>query len=171
MTSLTSEQFRSELTMTIYGIDPDTLIVETVTVSRGGTITLAKAGKSPSSYRIKGGKPARGEVSRVFGLTDLVLISAGAARMVGDIEHPLVSVLQKTAARRRLLREDDVRRTITHDRARFPDQQVISQHEHVRAGSGAGSTQGVHPLAGAAIAVATRERLDDEEAGDGELNE
>jgi hypothetical protein len=161
MTSLTSEQFRSELTMTIYGIDPDTLIVETVTVSRGGTISLTKAGKTnPSSYRIKGGKPARGEVSRVFGLTDLVLISAGAARMVGDIEHPLVTVLQKTAARRRLLREEDTRRAITHNREHFPDHQTISQHEHTRTGAGVGGAQGVHPLAGSAIAVASRERAE-----------
>ena len=166
MTSLTSEQLRAELTMTIYGIDPATLIVESVIVSRGGTITLTKAGKSPSSYRIKGGKPARGEVSRVFGLTDLVLISAGAARMVGDIEHPLVSVLQKTAARRRLLRDDDARRTVTHDKEQFPEHRVLSQHEHGASSGG----QGVHPLAGDAIAAATLERLDPE-AGDGKPDE
>lgn len=87
--------------MMIYGIDPATHLVEEVAVTRGGTITLTRLDRPPSSYRIKGGKPPLAEVSRVFGLTDLVAISAGGAPHLHNAGHPSLSRLEDIAASRR----------------------------------------------------------------------
>jgi len=111
MASKTSEQLRAELIMTIYGIDPATLLVGEVAVTRGGTITWTRAGRPPSSYRIKSGKPPRNEVSRVFGLTDLIIVSADAKSQLGQAEHPSVSALRRTATNRQQLRDERCRIT------------------------------------------------------------
>ncbi len=162
MPSQTSQELRAELVNTFFGIDPVSLLVDTVTVSRGGTLTRSGAGKTPISYRIKGGKPARAEVSRVFGLTDLVAI---APSMADGHEHPLVTALQRRAAERRRARDEDARRTaktmVTNDAERYPDHRVLSQHEHSQA-SGNLTAEGVRPLAARAIAAAGRRSPDKE---------
>ena len=100
----TSEQLRAELTMTIYGLDPATLLLSTVTVTRGGMLTLFRKGGRTSSYRIKGGKPPRSEVVRVFGLTDIVVLTAETAAAHGA-DHPMVAALEQDAAHRRYQRD------------------------------------------------------------------
>lgn len=107
MTTKTSAELKAELTNLFYGIDPNTLLVDSVTVSRGGTLTLRRAGRSPSVYRIKGGKPAYGEIVRVFGLTDLIALSPASHASAGVAVHPAVAGLQMIAAEQRRMRDAD----------------------------------------------------------------
>jgi hypothetical protein len=100
MTSKTSTQLKAELTGVFYGIDPLTLEIDSVTASRGGILTLHRDGRAPSSYRIKGGRPALGEIARVFGLTDLITLDPGD----DTTGHPLVESLRLAAAEKRRLR-------------------------------------------------------------------
>lgn len=86
--------------MTIYGIDPVTLLVSAVTVTRGGVLTLFRKAGRTSSYRIRGGKPPRSEVVRVFGLSDVLVLTPEMIAAHGDI-HPLVAALEQDAAARR----------------------------------------------------------------------
>jgi hypothetical protein len=102
----TSEELRAELTMTIYGIDPATLLVSAVTVTRGGVLTLFRTGGRSSSYRIRGGKPPRSEVARVFGLTDILVLTPEMAAAPGG-PHPLIAALEQAAAARRDQRDSD----------------------------------------------------------------
>lgn len=104
MVTKTSEELRAELTMTIYGIDPATLLVSAVTVTRGGTLTLFRHGGRTSSYRIKGGKPPRSEVIRVFGLTDVVVVTPGESDEHGA-NHPILAELERHAAEQRGIRD------------------------------------------------------------------
>jgi hypothetical protein len=101
MTTKTSEQLRAELINLFYGIDPRTLFVGSVTVSRGGVLTCRRTGKQPSSYRIRGGKPAYDEIVRVFGLTDLISISPANFGSAGGPEHASVSALKERAEAKR----------------------------------------------------------------------
>lgn len=105
MTSKTSAQLKAELTGLFYGIDPQTLLVASVTASRGGTLTLRGLGKSPSSYRIKGGRPARGEVSRVFGLTDVITLAPRDHMASSAADHAGIAALKRTAAEQRRRRD------------------------------------------------------------------
>jgi hypothetical protein len=104
MTSKTSTQLKAELTSLFYGIDPLTHEVGSVTASRGGMLTLHRDGKPPSSYRIRGGKPAHGEVVRVFGLTDLIMLAPADEMATGATDHPLVASLKLIAAEQRRTR-------------------------------------------------------------------
>lgn len=105
MPTKTSQQLRAELTNTFYGIDPETMLVETVTVSRGGVLSRSRNGKSAIDYRIRGGKPALGEVLRVFGLTDVVAVSPQFIPTSTQPHHPLVVALQRRAVRQRRVRD------------------------------------------------------------------
>jgi hypothetical protein len=105
MTTKTSEQLKAELIHLFYGIDPRTLFVGSVTVSRGGVLTCRRTGKPPSSYRIRDGKPAYEEIVRVFGLTDLISISPAN---FGSAEHTSVSALNVRAEAKRKAAEVDL---------------------------------------------------------------
>jgi hypothetical protein len=105
MTSKTSTQLKAELTSLFYGIDPLTLEVGGVTASRGGMLTLRRDGKPPSSYRIRGGRPAQAEVVRVFGLTDLITLAPADDIAAGAADHPLVASLKLIAAEQRRTRD------------------------------------------------------------------
>ena len=106
MTSKTTQELKAEASTNFYGINPGSLLVESVSLNRGGTLTHWQAGKSPSSYRIKGGRPAREEVERVFRLTDIVAVSSRADSAPGQQDHVLVAALQRTAAFRRGARDE-----------------------------------------------------------------
>jgi hypothetical protein len=98
VTSKTSDQLKAELTNLFFGINAKTFAVESVSVTRGGTLTLRER-KFPSVYRIKGGKPAYSEIERVFGLTDLVAISP-TSNLAQIFHHPLLVELRRVAAER-----------------------------------------------------------------------
>ena len=161
MMTKTSQQLKDEATTTFYGINPTSLVVESVGLTRGGTLTYWQADKLPSVYRIKGGLPPREEVERVFRLTDIVGISSRAESIPGETDHPLIAALQRTAAGRRNAR--DIRldidlssaranAAVTHERAQYPDHRLLSEHDHTAAHHS--PQEGIHPLAGLAVASA-----------------
>ena len=126
MNSKTSQELKAEATTNFYGINPTSLIVEKVGLTRGGTLTYWQTDKSPSAYRIRGGRTPREEVQRVFRLTDIVGISSRADSAPGQIDHPLVAALQRMAAGRRNARDHRLEielsaarasATVTQDRA------------------------------------------------------
>lgn len=106
MTAKTSQELRAEPTTNFYGINPESLLVESVTLNRGGTLTRWRVGKRPTAYRIKRGRPPREEIFRVFGLIDVVAVSSRSDTPPGEADHPLVAALQRTAAERRRLRDE-----------------------------------------------------------------
>jgi hypothetical protein len=97
MTTKTSQELKAELTNLFFGINAKTFAVESVTVTRGGTLTLRRAQQPPSVYRIRGGKPAYKEIGRVFGLTDLVSMSP-TSDLTQIATHPLMIELRRLAA-------------------------------------------------------------------------
>jgi hypothetical protein len=101
----TSKELKAELTNLFFGINGKTLAVETVTVTRGGTIALQQASKPPKVYRIRDGRPAYGEVQRVFGLTNLVAMSP-ASDLAQILTHPLLVELRQVAEAMRIRRAD-----------------------------------------------------------------
>ena len=157
----TSQQLRAEATTNFYGINPSSLLVESVSLTRGGTLTHWQTGKAPSAYRIKGGRPPRSEVERVFRLTDIVAVSPRSDARPGEPDHPLVAALERTAAVRRDSRHERATlelaaraaSIVTHDQSQFPDHRVVSQNEHSAAATPS-RQQGTHPLAGYSVASA-----------------
>jgi hypothetical protein len=97
MTTQTSEQLKAELTNLFFGINSTTFAVESVTVTRGGTLTLRRAGEPPRAYRIRGGRPAYKEIARVFGLTNLVAMSP-TSDLTQIATHPSMVALRRLAA-------------------------------------------------------------------------
>ena len=101
MTTKTSAELKGEVVGLYYGINPKTLLVERVSVSRGGSLTLQRMGRPDSVYRIKGGRPAYGEINRVFGLTDLVAVPFDGEPALADGLHPSIVALNLAADERR----------------------------------------------------------------------
>lgn len=96
MTNKTSAELKAELTNLFFGINSKTFAVESVTVTRGGTLTLTRPAQPPSVYRIRGGRPAHKEIGRVFGLTNLVAMSP-TSDLTQIATHPLIVELRRLA--------------------------------------------------------------------------
>lgn len=105
MTTKTSRELKAEVQTNFYGINPGSLRVECVSVTRGGMLTHWHAGKWPRTFRIRGGKAARAEIERVFHLTDIIAIGALKDSFPGEPDHPAVMVLQLLAAKQRRVRD------------------------------------------------------------------
>lgn len=101
MANMTSAQLKAEITTTFYGINPATQMVDRVSLTRGQVLTLWREGRQPSSYRIKRGRPPQAEVLRVFGLVDIVRITAFDDTPPGMPYHPTVAQLHDCATARR----------------------------------------------------------------------
>lgn len=169
MTTQTSEQWKAELIHHFYGIDPKSLLVERVTVTRGGTLTHSRIDRSPSVYRIKYGRPPLSEIGRVFGLTDLISFAPALDTEADGADNPQVAALrQKAADRLRARQEDEARTAITQDQEQFFDHKVVSDHEQSNAGGGQAAGEGTHPLAGAAVAAAGLRREAEDAAWTGQ---
>lgn len=105
MTGKTSLELKSEARTNFYGINPDSSVVECVSLTRGGILTHWHSGRWPRTYRIRNGKVAQREVERVFRLTDIVAIEALRDAAPGQTEHPEVLNLMLLASSRRQKRE------------------------------------------------------------------
>jgi hypothetical protein len=60
-----------EIVETYFGINPKTFEVQTVSRTRGGTLTKWNSDAVPYSHHIEHGRNAQSEVRIVFGLTDI----------------------------------------------------------------------------------------------------
>jgi hypothetical protein len=106
-TSKSSAELKAELTFIVYGINPKSFAVERVTVSRGQVITYFRKGRSPSAYRIKGGRPARLEIPRVFKLTNLIWLPPHEVAKDGAIDPLLASLIDTARAQQRAAAGDE----------------------------------------------------------------
>lgn len=106
MTTKTSQELKAELQTNFYGINPGSLRVECVSLTRGGLLTHWHAGRWPRTFRIKGGKAARVEIERVFHLTDIIAIGALKDSFPGEPDHPAVMALELLAAKQRRARDE-----------------------------------------------------------------
>jgi hypothetical protein len=97
----TSAEYRAEHITTFYGINPRSHEVETVTLSRGMVLTRFRGDRHPTSFKIRHGRPAEGQVARAFGLTDIISIDVNGGAAPGDPEPPGLTVLRAVAADRK----------------------------------------------------------------------
>lgn len=105
MTTKTSLELKAETRTVFYGINPTSLLVERVSLTRGGVLTHWHAGRWPRTFRIRDGKPARTEVGRVFRLTDVIGIESLTDDVLGQPNHPEVAALHLLAENRRHVRD------------------------------------------------------------------
>ncbi len=98
MAGKTSRQWQDEITTTFYGINPKTLHVESVTLSRGMMLQRWRGDAGPSGFQIKHGRPARSQVAAVFGLTDIMSLTSAEDRIVDGDDHPRVTDLKARAS-------------------------------------------------------------------------
>ena len=97
MTTKSSSDLKAEIVTTFYGINPQTRTVDVVSLTRGQTLTRWREDGQSTSYRIKGGKPPMAEVIRVFGLTNVVRLTAAGDTLPGAPRHPDVARLYELA--------------------------------------------------------------------------
>jgi len=64
-------QNQEEIVETFFGINPETFEVESVSRTRGGTLSRWGKGGSYYTHHIEHGRAAQSEVGIVFGLTDI----------------------------------------------------------------------------------------------------
>jgi hypothetical protein len=122
MTGKSSQELREEITTTFYGINPKTLHVESVTLSRGMMLQRWRGDANPSGFKIKGGRPPRSQVAAVFGLTDILSLSALEDYLVGSGDHPSVADLKDRAAGMR---------QAAYDLIGSADEAMTSRPEHI----------------------------------------
>jgi len=100
----TTAQFNAQLINVYYGIHPQRLTVDCVTLDKGRTLARLRPGEASICYRIRDGLPAPGEVARVFGLVDIVAFRCGPdGSYVADAG--LLAALERRAAVLRTVRD------------------------------------------------------------------
>jgi hypothetical protein len=97
----TSAEYRAEHIATFYGINPQSHDVETVTLTRGMTLTRFRGDKYPTSYKIRHGRPAAGQIAAVFGLTDIIRVDFTPDQHLDAANDKLLTRLRALAAERR----------------------------------------------------------------------